>query len=480
VTDEQLDELISGYLDGELSQQEKHDLESRLQIDPEAARRLRLLREARKALAESQAYRLPDNFADRVVALARQEAERLGLADDHPVRLGENPHSNHPSSISLPNSKPSVGLANPASVETGARSRWSWAYAAAAAALLVAGTVWWQTQSGNNTSKQQTLVLQSGDANNPIPLNPQEATIPPVSPAEAPGETQVAQAGTSPKSLPSESQAASVSPLKNEIASAEMKPNNVQPDLAHVAENKSATPASTKPSSDLKGNATPVSDPEMLKQLASAEDGSLEAVNLLMVIDIALTKDAWENQSFSKILSEYDIRYERPLVADSSLNEALEESKLVAKSGTDASPVEIVANGNVGEVQFVFVQARAARIDNAIKDILERIDEFPNLFFDLSLDTPCQEIVAQLESSIPFESDGEDIYGIATTLQNANPLNDDENPNIFTGTKPRGNSVPVANRQTKQKLLPESPPSMNPVSTVLFVLRKPEGASGQP
>jgi len=476
VNDEQLDELISGYLDGELSQQEKQDLELRLQSDPEAARRLRLLREARKALAESQAYRLPDRFADRVVALARQEAERLGLADDHPVRLGENRLSSNPSSISLSDEKPSVSLSNPVTDKPLKSNRWTWAYAAAAAVLLVAGTVWWQTHNGNNIQNKQSLAKQPGDSSKPMPVNPQNDIVP----AEAPNETQVAQAGTSPRTLPSELKPSAVPQSKDDIAFAEMNSNKGQTDLANVAENKSSAPASTNPSSDVKGNSAPVSDPEMLKQLASAENGSIEAVNLLMVIDIALTKEAWENQSFSKILSEYDIRYERPLVADSSLNEALEESKLVAKSGTDASPVEIVSNENVGEVQFVFVQARAARIDNAIKDVLERIDEFPNLFFDLSLDAPCQEVVARLESSIHFESDGEDIYGIATTLQNANPLKDNKNPNIFTGSKPRGNAIPVANRQTKQKLLPEDPASMNPVSTVLFVLRKPEGASGQP
>jgi hypothetical protein len=94
------------------------------------------------------------------------------------------------------------------------------------------------------------------------------------------------------------------------------------------------------------------------------------------------------------------------------------------------------------------------------------------------MDGPCQDVVTRLEASVPFEDDGEEVFGIATAVQNG--LQDQAKANEFAGAKPRGAAVPLANRQNKQKSTLEDPVSMNPVSTVMFILRKPEGASGRP
>lgn len=472
MTNEQLDELISCYLDGELSQQETLELESQLRSDPEAARRLRIMREARKALL-SQTYRLPDNFAARVLAAAKEEANRLGLPANHPIRLAES-HREESESVE---EVPSIALASSAatSIPTSAPERsmrWTWAYAAAAAAVLIAGTIWWQAQESASTNQADQLVQDNRPTNadsetkpeTNIPRQPTEPTLP--------QETQIADAGNAAIKPALESNISVSNSDATDATTTESKP-----DMSNVATSDAPTPdVPNKP--DVVGVPSPTPDNQaMLNNLASA-GGSIETLSVLMVVDVTLTKEAWENRSFSRILNEYGIRYEQPIVADESLNQALENSNLVSKSGTDSNPADPILNKNSGDVELVFIQARAARIDNAIKDIFERIDEYPSLYFDLSMDGPCQDVVTRLEASVPFEDDGEEVFGIATAVQNG--LQDQAKANEFAGAKPRGAAVPLANRQNKQKSTLEDPVSMNPVSTVMFILRKPEGASGRP
>lgn len=471
MTDEQLDELISCYLDGELSQQETQELESRLQSDPEAARRLRIMKEARKALLQTQTYRLPDNFAQRVLVAAQAEAERLGLPANHPIRLAEQ-------GTSLTSVAPATTLASAPSIATTHDQRssgsWRWAYAAAAAALLVAGTIWWQGQdkpadSGTSQLAQDGSTQGTNPNTNPETVEPANPTV-----ANSPTDTRLATDGSA-ASRPAEK-----SPAENtsnvDLGTQSQDP---KPDLATVASSDATSKVNTPPVNDASTPAPSANDIKMLDNMTNSAGGSVESLNVLMVVDVTLTKEAWENQAFSRILNEYGIKYEKPIVADESLNQVLEKSKLVSNAGTDAAPTEPVANNHTGEVQLVFIQARAARIDNAIKDIFERIDEYPSLYYDLSMDGPCQDVVNRLEAVSPFEGDGEDIFGIATAVQNGVAANGEE-ADEFAGAKPRGEAVPLANRQNKRKATVEEPVSMNPISTVLFILRKPEGASGRP
>lgn len=471
MTDDQLDELISCYLDGELSQQETQELESRLQSDPEAARRLRIMKEARKALLQTQTYRLPDNFAQRVLVAAQAEAERLGLPANHPIRLAEQENlSSTVAPATTLASAPNIATAH--EQKSSGSSRWNWAYAAAAAALLVAGTIWWQAQdkpvdSGTSQLAQDGSTQGTNPNTNPEIAEPANPTV-----ANAPTDTRLATNDTA-TSKPAEKSL-------TENISQDLGPQSQdsKPDMATVANSDASPNVNTPPANDATTPTPSANDLKMLENMANAA-GSVESLNVLMVVDVTLTKEAWENQSFSQILNEYGIKYEKPIVADESLNQVLEKSKLVSKAGTDATPSDPVANNHTGEVQLVFIQARAARIDNAIKDIFERIDEYPSLYFDLSMDGPCQDVVNRLEAVSPFDGDGEDVFGIATAVQNGIAPNAEE-ANEFAGAKPRGEAVPLANRQNKRKATVEEPVSMNPISTVLFILRKPEGASGRP
>lgn len=471
MTDEHLDELISGYLDGELSQPESQELEEILQRDSEAARRLRLMQEARKALTESSSnYRLPDSFAARVIAAAKREAEQQKLPASHPIRLAQQRDyvpDNDSSYSSTPSLEPaSVRRANAASSGSDSdrsMDRWKWITFAAAAVVLLIASVWWANQSSNDQDQSSNFVQKEPLPNHgdqlPTKLEPSI-----VEGANAPDASQIATLGNKPTDDLNQ-QPQEVQPHNGTLAAAESSKSNVAVD-GNAGDTKSPSPDTpTTPE---------LTDPEMLKDLVSNPDVKLDSFNMLMVIDINLTPEAWENRTFSKILAEYGISYERPVIADESLSKSLEASSLVAKSSSDAPNGP--ADSDVAEdVHLVFVQARAARIDMAIKDVFERVEEFPNLYFDLSLDAPCQDVVARLETAAKFIDDSEEVFGIATPVNNGQV----DEP-AFAGAKPRGASIPVNQRRQEKKAVTEERFSMNPVSTVLFVLRKPQGAAGSP
>lgn len=64
---EAFDELIGGYLDGELSIEDRGLVEERLKRDPAAQRQLNKLRRLQEQIAQLPAYRLDQSFADRVL-----------------------------------------------------------------------------------------------------------------------------------------------------------------------------------------------------------------------------------------------------------------------------------------------------------------------------------------------------------------------------------------------------------------------------
>lgn len=87
--------LLSGYLDGILSPEERREAERLLQTDREAAAYLDALRSMRDAiheLGQDPRPRLGDDFSTRVIEAAVARARAEGVADEHPLaRIAEQP-----------------------------------------------------------------------------------------------------------------------------------------------------------------------------------------------------------------------------------------------------------------------------------------------------------------------------------------------------------------------------------------------------
>jgi negative regulator of sigma E activity len=86
------DELLSGYLDGELTEAERLQVEGVLADSAEAKEQLEELRRNRAALRSStpkeSVRKLPSDFANRVISEAQRQAVEVGLPPTHHVRRG--------------------------------------------------------------------------------------------------------------------------------------------------------------------------------------------------------------------------------------------------------------------------------------------------------------------------------------------------------------------------------------------------------
>jgi hypothetical protein len=88
---ELLDQLLSGYLDDALSDDERDRVEQLLQDDPEVARELQELTQLGGTLREiyhvDQARQLQPGFADRVLKATVDQGATEGLSEEHPVMM---------------------------------------------------------------------------------------------------------------------------------------------------------------------------------------------------------------------------------------------------------------------------------------------------------------------------------------------------------------------------------------------------------
>lgn len=465
MTDEFLDELISGFLDGELESQELRQLEEILRRDPEAARRLKLLQNARSALSRPTEHHLPDSFAQRVLEAARAEANRLGLPDSHPIRLGEGSQKGrHGSAPAAPTPVVLPEVSFPSSSRSSGRYWQAIGLGVAASLLIGAGSFW--LISKNLDSGPAPLPL----AGNGSPLGGNSGKDHVFGPQRTPSnsntvkpETEIAQDSGGAKTIEGSSDS-----KKPKVAPEDLGPSTLKSPVENIASSDAVNKTSKLPANNSTNPTAPAIDSQEMKSLASAA-GTVESLNILMVVDLELSAQAWNDRTFSKIINEFGIAYDKPLIADSNLVEQLEASSLVTVQTPDAK-----ADTESDEVYFVFVQARATRLDNAINEMYQRADEFPEVYFDLAMDAPCQDVLKRLESGSKFEDDAEDIFGIATPVaQSADGLKG------FASHAPRGKRVSQEQRQ-QAKFGNSGAIAMNPVSQVLFVLRRPAGAEGRP
>ncbi|MCA9131974.1 MAG: hypothetical protein KDA45_02420 [Planctomycetales bacterium] len=125
---EKLDELLSGFVDAELSPAELKLFAEAVEGNASLQQRVEQLRRQRNELHGlgvqlSAPGGLPNSFADRVIAAARQQAAQSGLPPSHHVRRG--------------GIQPTVSPAAPASLRRRRRALFAGAWAAVVAALLL-------------------------------------------------------------------------------------------------------------------------------------------------------------------------------------------------------------------------------------------------------------------------------------------------------------------------------------------------------
>lgn len=365
-----IDELLSGILDGALSEGEALELTRAMTADPTLQSRLDELSHSRTALLKGRSRgRLGSDFSSKVTELARSRAKTMG--EDAPEWLRSKPnetvrelapknsHVARPDKARPDKARPEE--ARPEEARKIALRPWLYAGALATAALFV-----FVFASIPKTEPDGSLAVNPNEK-----LRFQESDKPEqdFTPRAFLDSTMLSDASDSEKSA-SQRDAPKDSVTKvDSPAIVERLPTNptsldepVQPDSL----------AATQPSNQNPGQDT----------LSDIPKDSM----LTMVLDITVDKLAIENRALESIFKKYGIVYVEDLVIDADQVKSLEDSRLVNANVDDTSE----------KIGVMFLASTMEKISLAITDISDQYKDFPECSMDMSFDKSAGLLMKQL------------------------------------------------------------------------------------
>ncbi len=357
------EELLTGYIDGQLSALEVRKVEELLASSSEAKALLETLKLNRQAVA-SMPHFVAKPISKSIVALAKERCADNNL------------------------SAPWVINANPPSIASTSRTWWTspgslLLIAAAVSCLLVGGAVYLSLIGSDSTNSN---LIATNDPASPIPndqtqipLEREVVTEPRQAIAQG---TASAQKEVSDQSLPNSNGLSTLS--TDQIVS--NTPNGAELKIA----DEPMTPGQ---------QLVPESDPNIPNSLAGVsqtlegfpEDLAVEMGELLVIIDVVGNQELESLEILEDILVRHDIASGREINVDEEVIQGLEKSRLVESIASEerrSVPTE--------STSFVFVKARATRLDAAIMEVMRDVEAFPQFSFDLAMDAPSMELFEDL------------------------------------------------------------------------------------
>ncbi len=354
--DEKTEELLNGYLDGELSIEETQNVQSLLSDSPEAVRWLKEMRTLRDVFTRIPPSHLSSTFSTKVLELAAQRAAE-----------------------SVPSIESVQTLSKPDRIIERSPRRWAiWVGLSglAASLLLVAYSRLPDSKPIGliDPKADPSTVVQSSDGslskeikgkNNPLENESSE-----------PDRNAVAE--NSP-SLPSDTGAKDTE--KQPIDQVAVAPSHMTP---KTAPNDAAKNSNSSPNESI----------VRLEPSKKENDLTLSFENVFLVVDLTVSKEAWERRSFEELLRSHDIAFESPIVVDDSIRQQLSESRFVDKNTDRQSKAPNVA--------IVFVRSRLTILDALITDAFRLYEDFPEFSFDMAMDPPAQEALSSVKGTQAF------------------------------------------------------------------------------
>ncbi len=333
----QLDELLSGFIDGQLTASERQQVEEAIDRDPSIAEHLEQLRRqsldlravgtaliattSSSSLESQLEQALPhasaSSLSSRVVELAQRRAEELGLPAGHYLRSSSSRAEVAQQIPATASSRNQLrGTEQPAGVQL---KRWlaAGALAATAATVLVIATLRWQPTA-----------------------------VPTVAQQAAPAEQATRPAFPAPADMPQTERLAN------------SNPSNAQSDLT-------------------------------ISPVDSNLVGRFGAMSMVLVVDVQITSQALRSGAIDKILATAGIPLAPAVSADHGILKALDESRLVVRGKSGAS----------GEVFVHVVRGDMHELDPALRQLWQDRDSFPNVSLNVSIDahaTLAREILRSL------------------------------------------------------------------------------------
>lgn len=396
---EKLNDLLSGMLDGMLSDAERIELEQAMAADPSIEKQLDELANLRRSLLRGRKVaRLGEGFTKRVSELAKERAADLG--DRAPTWLHSGSDSPRPTQFvpREPVRLPTVEITTPDE-----RIRLGTLVALAVAACITIVVFILPIPDG----KKQTAQIK-----NPVEL--------PGSKAESNDPTIEASdlmRNQMEKVAPSESQIAAAPTLENpEIADVEPEalvgvsdsqntPNKTEQPKApvnQIADDSKSMPATEEIPANSVVAVAPGSVPmNDSARNALASNGNtpnkfseVDEFLVTMIIDVSLDSVAVENKSIETLLEKYGFVY----ADDLNLNSEQLESVVAAR----LAGARVDGGNSVDGVTVMFLKGKDRAIDSLYVELEANYKDFPELSLDLTMDPSVRSLVKQLRNiSLP-------------------------------------------------------------------------------
>lgn len=378
------DELLSGMLDGMLSDQELRVLEQAMADDPSLEVKLEELAASRSALLRGRSRgRLGPEFAKSIRLVARERAAAMG--PDAPAWLVPIDFQ-RPGSLAKPAAQESISP-----LETIPAFKRAWVYTCVSLAAVFAlifvfiqepvkqGLVQLDPKATNTSEASDLKVIEKAEellaaspnatekSNEDTLLNEellsQNAALPDMESAIASLNTEN-QAGTTTETMATDDST-----------------------IAAPTESPTASVASVDPAGGVKeadrANAVASTEPKKSKTKKSKNETFLTAAIYITMDEVAL-----QNRALESILEEHGVAYS----SDHVLSD--EELKRLSQSGL-ATPAQDEQEGNV---QVLFLKSTVENIGFATESMLEQKKDFPQCRLEMTEDASAGNLVKQLSS----------------------------------------------------------------------------------
>ena len=408
-----IDELLSGMLDGMLSEADLVDLKREMADDPSLKGRLEDLAVLRRSLFSGRSTSsLRPEFASSITLAAKKRAAEMG--SNAPAWLA--------SSDSLGRFKKSLA---PSSVDSVPWRRWIFAggLTLAATLLFVFMSIPKVDRPGIVSIADVEKIADVDTETIPEALGTPEAPETKKLLDENPQKILVAEADST--------------PLKSNNAPVES--------VARVA----AVVLNPQPLGTLQADAVVVN----LKDKPTKKANQTQIPFLTMLFDVSIDPFAVEYRTLEQILEKHNIVYTDDLVISDEQLKNLEDSKTIGN----------VANSEE-KMGVMFLRSTASRLDLALTDIMNHFEDFPEFAMDLLTDKSAAMLVRQL-SSIKVAA-GTDGFAKRLSLEDA-----PGNRSPFAASTRRNQPMTIANRKTMKSGMVLGSDKGNEMSNVLLILR---------
>lgn len=378
----QIEEWLSGLLDGELSEQEQRDLDSAMRNDPSIAERLEEMTNLRRALLQGRSVgRLGSDFSTKIVQAARHRASEMDappawILPDAPNALAPRTQDTLWQEDELPSERSA-----PLSVELVASD--------ASTTPRINGIMGTGHEPVSATPADRFLkiwlpslavVLALCALLLFLPRNGSDVTV-------TKNPTTPEGSGTILDSSPQDSRTPE-KPNNNLIVQSQEQDNPTIPKLMPELPG-SKLPASNSP--EKIADAPQAMPNNGVKQLPPKIKTSLVAF-------VSVDKVARENGMLTQLLDQYEIIYSEDVVLKDEDRQQFADSLIV----------KLKADLNVKDAKLYVVKSSLARIDSFMQDVQKQKADFPDYQLSLTSSPIALDMVGQLD-------------GLRDALKDANP-----------------------------------------------------------